>query len=79
MTADEAIKKCVPRAFTREVPKQKVYLLDNEDDVLFEMGRNTTKTQYQARADTVQKWWGLWGLCAFKTGYERRGGKNNGL
>ena len=40
---------------------------------LIDLGRNTTKAEYQVRADTVQKWWGLWGLCAFKTGYEQRG------
>lgn len=40
---------------------------------LIDLGRNTTETEYQVRADTVQKWWGLWGLCAFKTGYEQRG------
>ncbi len=73
MTTDEAIEKYVPRAFTREVPKQKVYLVDSDEEVLFEMGRNTTKAEYQVRADTVQKWWGFWGLCAFKTGYEQRG------
>ncbi len=77
MTADEAIEKYVPRAFIRKVPKQKVYLVDRDDEVLFEMGRNTSKAEYKSRADTVQKWWGLWGLCAFKTGYEHRG--KNGL
>ena len=40
---------------------------------LIDLGRNTTEAEYQVREDTVQKWWGLWGLCAFKTGYEKRG------
>ena len=40
---------------------------------LIDLGRNTTEAEYQSRANTVQKWWGLWGLCAFKTGYEQRG------
>ena len=40
---------------------------------LIDLGRNTTEAEYQVKADTVQKWWGLWGLCAFKTGYEQRG------
>ena len=75
MTIDEAIEKYKldePRTFIT-MPRQKVYLLDNENKVLFDLGRNTTEAEYQVRADTVRKWWGLWGLCAFKTGYEQRG------
>ena len=43
---------------------------------LIDLGRNTTEAEYRLRANTVQKWWGLWGLCAFKTGYEQRGKQN---
>ena len=75
MTIEEAAEKYKlnePRIFIT-MPRRKLYLLDNEEKVLFEMGRNTTEAEYKSRADTVQKWWGLWGLCAFKTGYEQRG------
>ncbi len=39
---------------------------------LYDLGKNTTEQEYEARSKTVQKWWGLWGLCAFKKGYEER-------
>lgn len=75
MTIDEAIEKYKlnePRTFIT-MPRRKVYLLDNENKVLFDLGRNTTEAEYKTRAETVQKWWGLWGAHAFKLGYERRG------
>lgn len=44
---------------------------------LIVLGKNTTATEYEKRAETVQKWWGLWGLLLFKMGYENKnvGGK----
>ena len=60
--------------YSRVLPNWKLILCENNTELfLIEMGRNTTEAEYQVRADTVQKWWGLWGLCAFKTGYEQRG------
>lgn len=43
------------------------------EQFLIKLGKNTTEAEYKARVDTVQKWWGLWGLMWFKTGYEKRG------
>lgn len=60
--------------YSRVLPNWKLILFENStEQFLFDLGRNTTEAEYQVRADTVQKWWGLWGLCAFKTGYEQRG------
>ena len=42
---------------------------------LIDFGKNTTEEEYKVRADIVQKWWGLWGLMLFKSGYERRNQK----
>lgn len=42
-------------------------------DFIYKLGQNTTEAEYKKRADVVLKWWGIWGLCAFKTGYEQRG------
>ena len=62
--------------YSRVFPNWKLILFENSTEkCLFELGRNTTKAEYKSRADTVQKWWGLWGLCAFKTGYEQKGEK----
>lgn len=75
MTIYEAVEKYKlnePKMFIT-IPRRKVYLLDNENKVLFDLGRNTTEAEYQVRADTVLKWWGLWGLMWFKMGYEKRG------
>ena len=60
--------------YSRVLPNWKLILCENSTELfLVNLGRNTTETEYKNRADTVQKWWGLWGLCAFKTGYEQRG------
>ena len=43
------------------------------EQFLITLGKGTTEAEYPVRADTVLKWWGLWGLMWFKTGYEQRG------
>ena len=77
-TKDDKPLYIMPKIFTtrksfREYLLEKDIKSDHTLSMLYKMGLDTSEKQYPVRLDIVQKWWGLWGLMLFKTGYEQRG------